>query len=47
MLSIVAKEGGNVGVIHWVARKDDLNYVIKRGSHPPYIPILEFQEFTM
>ena len=37
---------GNQGVLHFVDSDEDLNWLIDKGKHAPYIPLLNSSMFT-
>ena len=45
--SLIAKEGGNVGVIHLIENETDINYVTSEGTTWPYIAVLPVKYFTL
>ena len=44
---LIAKEGGNVGVIHLIENETDINYVTSEGTTWPYIAVLPVKYFTL
>ncbi|KAJ8985191.1 hypothetical protein NQ317_018220 [Molorchus minor] len=38
--------GGSTGVVHYCETQGDLNYILKNGTAPPYIPVISTKLFT-
>ncbi|XP_062843896.1 nicastrin [Trichomycterus rosablanca] len=37
---------GNTGVLHMLENEDDLNWILNKGPHPPYMILIESGEFN-
>ncbi|XP_074653328.1 nicastrin-like [Tubulanus polymorphus] len=46
-IGCASSRGGDVGVVHYVETKDDLNWLINHGPHKPYVVVLPQKNFNM
>ncbi|RZB39345.1 Nicastrin and/or Peptidase M28 domain containing protein [Asbolus verrucosus] len=42
-----AERGGSTGVIHYCERQADLDFILKNGTAPPYVPIIPTSLFNI
>lgn len=43
---ILAARGGSTGVVHIVESENDLDFILKNGTAPPYIPVIPTNLFS-
>jgi len=44
-INFIAKIKGNQGVLHVIKTNDDVDWLINKGEHAPYIPLLDGSMF--
>lgn len=42
-----ASMSGHVGVLHYIKSEADVDWIIKNGSHAPYVPLFRSDLFTL
>ncbi|EFA05049.2 nicastrin [Tribolium castaneum] len=45
-IGCTSERGGSTGAIHFCASQSDLDFIIKNGTAPPYVPIIPTNLFT-
>ena len=44
---LTASMSGHVGVLHYIKSEADVDWIIKNGSHAPYVPLFRSDLFTL
>ena len=42
-----ASMNGHVGVLHYVEDKSDVEWILEKGKHKPYIPLFRSDQFDL
>ncbi|KAJ3651438.1 hypothetical protein Zmor_017482 [Zophobas morio] len=45
-IGCTSKRGGSTGVIHYCRSQSDLDFILKNGTAPPYVPVIPTNLFT-
>ena len=43
---VSASMSGNVGVLHLIEKQSDLEWLLRKGPHDPYVPLLSSDMFN-